>query len=69
MFVVAAATPRATRAQDADPLPPKRDSTTYPSLGAGEFSPATGYDIIKTQRGSLNISSSRSKNNGCTSAR
>src|SRR5712672_1067810 len=52
----AAAVPRAARAQDADPLPPKRDSTTFPSLGAGEFTPSTGYDIIKTQRGSLNIS-------------
>jgi hypothetical protein len=47
---------RVARAQEADPLPQKKDSTTYPNLFAGEFTPGDGFDIIKTQRGTLNIS-------------
>ena len=31
-------------------------STTYPAAGAGEFNPARGFDVVKTERGSLNIS-------------
>ena len=44
------------RAQDADPLPEKRDTTKFPNTMAGEFTPATGFDLIKTKMGSLNIS-------------
>jgi len=56
VVLAATATPRVARTQDADPQPTKHDSTTYANLFAGEFSPGTGYDIIKTTRGSLNIS-------------
>ena len=56
VVLAVAATPRVARTQDADPQPTKHDSTTYANLFAGEFSPGTGYDIIKTSRGSLNIS-------------
>jgi len=43
--------------QDADPLPTTRDSTvSFPSTTAGEFTPARGFDLVKTERGSLNIS-------------
>src|SRR4051812_19440824 len=42
--------------QEADPLPTKPDSLKYQSIGAGEFTPGTGFDIIKTTRGSLNVS-------------
>lgn len=51
--------PRAARAQDADPLPPpaeKRDTVGYPTIGAGEFTPGLGWDLIKTKMGTLNIS-------------
>ncbi|HEY7236952.1 MAG TPA: hypothetical protein VH539_22520 [Gemmatimonadaceae bacterium] len=45
------------RSQEADPVPTKKDTTdSYANLFAGEFTPGSGYDIIKTQRGSLNIS-------------
>ena len=44
-------------AQETEALPYKIDSTLrFPSATAGEFTPAAGFDIIKTQRGSLNIS-------------
>lgn len=43
-------------AQDADPRPSKPDSLKFPNTTAGEFTPSTGFDIIKTTRGSLNIS-------------
>jgi hypothetical protein len=43
-------------AQDADPLPTKKDSVKFPNTEAGEFTPARGFDIIKTERGSLNVS-------------
>jgi len=44
-------------AQEADPLPTKKDSSvTFPNTTAGEFTPGRGFDIIKTDRGSLNVS-------------
>lgn len=49
-------TPNGLDAQEADPLPAKRDSVTYANTFAGEFTPGTGFDIIKTEHGSLNIS-------------
>lgn len=50
-------TSRAARAQDADPLPEKRDTTVkFPNTTAGEFTPGAGFDIIRTKKGSLNIS-------------
>ena len=53
----AAATARAISAQEADPLPSARDSAAkYETTIAGEFTPGSGFDVIKTSRGSLNIS-------------
>ncbi|HEY2851794.1 MAG TPA: hypothetical protein VGJ18_03060 [Gemmatimonadaceae bacterium] len=47
----------AATAQEAEALPYKIDSTLrFPNTTAGEFTPAAGFDIVKTQRGSLNIS-------------
>jgi len=47
----------AVRAQEADPKPATPDSAKrFPNTIAGEFTPAQGFDIIKTERGSLNIS-------------
>jgi hypothetical protein len=44
-------------AQDADPRPVKSDTTLrYPNNTAGEFTPGTGFDVIRTSHGSLNIS-------------
>ena len=51
--------PLAARAvgQDADPRPDKPDSSLkFPNTTAGEFTPATGFTIVQTARGSLNIS-------------
>lgn len=48
---------RVAVAQEADPVPDTRDTTlTFPNTTAGEFTPSYGFDIIKTKRGSLNIS-------------
>ena len=47
---------RSAGAQEADPLPAKRDSITFPNTMAGEFTPGAGFDIIKTDFGSLNVS-------------
>jgi hypothetical protein len=48
---------RGMHAQDADPRPIRSDtSLRYPNNTAGEFTPATGFDIIRTDKGSLNIS-------------
>jgi len=46
----------ALRGQEADPRPAKEDSVRFANLFGGEFAPGTGFDLIKTQRGSLNIS-------------
>ena len=54
--LVVLASPRA-RGQDADPLPTAKDSTAaFPNTTAGEFTPARGFDIVKTDRGTLNVS-------------
>lgn len=48
---------RSAAAQDEADVPPtKHDTTGYPNTFAGEFSPGTGFDLIKTARGSLNVS-------------
>jgi hypothetical protein len=60
--LLTALSPGAARAQDEGGPPPLVDSTevskvdTYENLYAGEFTPGAGFDIIRTQRGSLNIS-------------
>ena len=44
-------------AQEADPQPTTRDSAArYETTIAGEFTPAAGFDLITTRRGSLNVS-------------
>jgi len=48
--------PLIAHGQEADPRPEKKDSVRFPNTTAGEFTPAAGFDIIKTDRGSLNIS-------------
>jgi hypothetical protein len=54
--------PSVAVAQDEAPLPepettpPAAKAATYPNNIAGEFTPAKGYDIFKSDRGSLNIS-------------
>lgn len=47
---------RAARAQEADPQPEERDTTAFPNTTAGEFTPAAGFDLVRTSRGTLNIS-------------
>jgi hypothetical protein len=56
-----AALPLVARAQDEAPVVQQDTTLTAPSERfpnniAGEFTPSKGFDIIKTQRGSLNIS-------------
>ena len=51
--------PVAVSAQDEAPVPPvieEKNKESYSNAIAGEFTPASGFDIIKTERGSLNIS-------------
>jgi hypothetical protein len=54
--------PRSARAQDEAGPPPGADTTgtvpreSYANHISGEFTPARGFDIIRTARGSLNIS-------------
>src|SRR6185503_12126180 len=44
-------------AQEADPLPTTKDSAaSFPNTTAGEFTPARGFDVFQSPRGSLNIS-------------
>jgi hypothetical protein len=44
-------------AQDADPLPVNKDTLfRFPNTIAGEFTPGTGFNVISTKFGSLNIS-------------
>jgi hypothetical protein len=50
------AAPITAHAQDADPTPPKKDTATYANTYDGGFTPGAGFDIIKTEAGSLNIS-------------
>jgi len=57
LLSLAVALPGVTRAQDADPRPTTRDSTKrFPNTTAGEFTPGAGFDIVKTDFASLNIS-------------
>jgi hypothetical protein len=57
LLIVAAAIPRVLVAQEADPLPVKPDTTnTFANTFTGEFNPGAGYTLIKTKRGSLNVS-------------
>jgi hypothetical protein len=55
-ILIALAAPAAVPAQEADPQPAKRDSLAFANTFGGEFAPGSGFDIIKTERGSLNIS-------------
>ena len=54
--------PRGARAQDEGGTPPVIDSTEvfqqekYENLYSGQFTPGSGFDIIRTNRGTLNIS-------------
>ena len=44
-------------AQDADPIPVNKDTLyRFPNTIAGEFTPGTGFNIISTKFGSLNVS-------------
>ena len=44
-------------AQDADPIPVNKDTIArFPNTIAGEFTPGTGFNVIFTKFGSLNIS-------------
>ena len=53
----AAIAPSAAVGQDADPRPTKPDTTNrFPTTISGGFTPGSGFDIIKSDRGSLNIS-------------
>lgn len=54
--LMALAAPSVAGAQDADPRPQKPDSLRFPTDSAGGFTPGTGFDVILTKRGSLNIS-------------
>ena len=56
LTVVLLVLPLAAKGQDADPRPEKKDSVRFPNTTAGEFTPAAGFDLIKTDRGSLNVS-------------
>ncbi len=55
MTALSLAAPRVS-AQDADPRPPTDTTIRYPNNTAGEFTPGTGFTIVQTKRGSLNIS-------------
>jgi hypothetical protein len=49
--------PVTTAAQDADPLPAKPDTTNrFANTFNGEFSPGAGFSLMRTARGSINIS-------------
>src|SRR5262245_11538439 len=58
-LVVSVAAPPliALSAQEADPRPQKPDTTNrYANTFTGEFTPGSGWTILNTKRGSLNIS-------------
>jgi len=59
--------PRTSHAQDESSSPPTEPDTTaaarkaskaqsYPNMFQGEFTPAKGFDLVKTDKGTLNIS-------------
>ncbi|MFL5580923.1 MAG: hypothetical protein ACJ8AO_11155, partial [Gemmatimonadaceae bacterium] len=56
LAVLPAVWPSAAAGQDADPQPGKADSAKFPNTTAGEFTPGTGFTIVQTARGSLNVS-------------
>ena len=57
LSMLSIASPRAAGSQEADPQPATRDTAqAFPNDIAGELTPARGFDIIRTKRGSLNIS-------------
>ena len=57
MCVLFASATVSAAGQEADPLPTKPDtSLRFPNTTAGEFTPSTGFTIIRTAKGSLNIS-------------
>jgi hypothetical protein len=55
-IVVAATLGSVAQGQDADPRPEKTGPVKYPSTEAGEFTPATGFTLLKTDRGTINVS-------------
>jgi len=59
-MAIALAIPTAARAQDEAAPPPDTTKTlpadSYANMTSGEFTPARGFDLVKTERGSLNIS-------------
>jgi hypothetical protein len=55
-LVAAFAAPMVAAAQEADPQPPKGDSATYANTYGGGFTPGAGFDILKTEGGTLNVS-------------
>ncbi|HET9325811.1 MAG TPA: hypothetical protein VFQ05_03485 [Candidatus Eisenbacteria bacterium] len=60
ILITGALVPHSARAQDEAGTPPDTSglvkADTYANMTAGEFTPAQGFDIIRTRRGSLNIS-------------
>lgn len=56
LVAAALCAPVALSSQEADPQPLKRDSLTFANTFGGEFAPGSGFDIIKTERGSINVS-------------
>jgi hypothetical protein len=56
-FALATAAPAAAQEEVDNPTPGDTATTTnYPNTDAGELTPGKGFDIIRTARGSLNIS-------------
>jgi hypothetical protein len=58
VFGVLAVCPPSVVAQDEAPMPVEKEEAdrTYTNSISGEFTPAKGFDIFKSERGSLNIS-------------
>src|SRR5688572_8338285 len=49
--------PRSVRGQEGEPLPEKKDTTlAFPNTTAGELTPGSGFDLVSTDFGTLNIS-------------
>jgi hypothetical protein len=55
-LLAACLAPTTLRGQEADPQPPANDSATYANTYAGGFTPGSGFDLVKTAGGSLNVS-------------
>lgn len=58
LFAILAVRPLGVRAQDEAPQPVEKEKTdeSYQNEFGGEFTPAKGFDIFKSERASLNIS-------------